>query len=306
MKEINFVGNRKIYFTFSILVLAVSMIFTFVFGVNLDIQFKGGSIITYSYQGEIDKNLFQSTIEEVIGGNVSIQETSDVNTGLNSLKVSLAEAKGIESEKQVELSDKLNQLFADNNIEVTSVNSVDPVIGKEFLAKSLTAVALASLLMIIYIGLRFKSIGGWSAGVMAVVALLHDILVVFATFVIFRYPINDNFIAVILTILGYSLNDTIVIYDRVRENKRLYGSKLGLGELVNKSINQSLTRSIATTVTTMMAMAVVAIVAIGFGVTSIVTFAVPMLVGLISGVYSSICIAGPLYVMWNDHKNKTR
>ncbi len=303
---IDFVGKRKLFFSISLALLALALVCSMIFGVNLDIQFRGGSIITYSYTGEIDTNLFKSTVESMVDSPVSLQTSTDVATGLQSIKVSLAQSKGISSEKQVEISDKLHQVFPSSNVKIEASNSVDPTIGKEFLTKSLVAVAFASLLMIVYVGLRFKAISGWSAGVMAVVALLHDVMVIFATFIIFRFPLNDNFIAVVLTILGYSLNDTIVIYDRVRENNRLHQGKLRTGELMNHSINQSLRRSIISSFTTFTAMLVVAIVAYVYNVSSIITFAVPMLVGLISGTYSSICIAGPLWVMWKNRNKGLR
>lgn len=158
--------------------------------------------------------------------------------------------------------------------------------------------------MIIYIAIRFKRISGWSAGVTAVIALLHDVAMVYATFVIFRMPLDDNFIAVALTILGYSINDTIVVYDRVRENKRIYGKSLNTAELMNKSLNQSLSRSIHTSVTTIMAMTIVLIISIIFGIESIFTFAFPMIIGMISGVYSTLCISSSLWVDWQNHKEK--
>lgn len=118
-------------------------------------------------------------------------------------------------------------------------DNVDPTMGKEFFTKCLVAVAFASLLMVVYIAFRFRKIGGWSAGAMCVVALVHDMIWVFAAFLFLRIPLNDNFIAAALTILGYSINNTIVIYDRVRENKRLLGGSTPLDELVNVSINQT-------------------------------------------------------------------
>ena len=139
---------------------------------------------------------------------------------------------------------------------------------------------------------------------MAVVALFHDIVMVYGTFIIFRIPINDSFIAVVLTILGYSVNDTIVIYDRIRENKRLYTRSKSIGEIVNISINQTLTRSINTSVATIISMVVVCVVALVMGVESIISFAFPMIIGLICGAYSSICIASPLWVVWQNHKEK--
>ena len=165
-------------------------------------------------------------------------------------------------------------------------------------------VALAAVLLVIYVALRFRKIGGMSAGIMAVIALVHDVLMVYFTFVIFRFPIDDNFIAVVLTILGYSLNDTIVIYDRVRENRRILGPKVGYEELLDTSINQTLTRSINTSVCTFLAVTVVFVVGTIYGLSSVTTFALPMMIGIVTGCYSSVCMAGPMYVMWQNHKLK--
>ena len=139
---------------------------------------------------------------------------------------------------------------------------------------------------------------------MAVIALVHDIIAVVAVFVFFRLSVDANFMAVVLTILGYSINDTIVIYDRIRENRRIYGQKLPVGELVNKSINQSMKRAIVTTVTTVMALVVIAVVTLIFNVTSIVTFVFPLIIGLLSGTYSSVCLVPCMWVMWQEYRAK--
>ena len=131
-------------------------------------------------------------------------------------------------------------------------------------------------------------------------------IMVFGSFVIFGFDINANFMAVLLTILGYSINATIIIYDRIRENKRLYGNKYNTEELVNMSISQTLGRSIHTTVTTVLAMTVVCVVCLFFGVTSIMSYALPLIVGMIAGVYSSNCIAPTLWVMWQNRKPKKK
>ncbi len=301
-KEIDFISGSKRYFVISIGLMVVALLFALLFGVQLDIEFKGGTILTYAYSGDINQAEFEGVVEEQLGESVSVQSTVDVVSGSRNYVVSLARTDGIEIDTQIALTDALTAKYPDNNIEIAYANVVDAVIGGEFLMKSFTAVVFASALMIVYVALRFKVISGLSAGVTAVIALLHDVFIVFAVFVVFQIPLNDNFIAVILTILGYSLNDTIVIYDRVRENKRLHGDKLTTAELMNKSINQSLTRSIATTITTVLAMVVVSVVALMFNVTSILSFSFPIILGMLSGVYSSICIAGPLWVMWQDKK----
>lgn len=299
--NIDFFGHRKIYFTISIVLMIAMLVGSVVFGVDLDIQFKGGALITYSYTGEIDKAEFQQSVEEVLGQNVSLQETTDIATGSKNFVISLPTSKGLNAEKQVELANAIKEKYRDNNPTATT-NVVNPTIGKEFLLKSLTAVAFASLIMVIYVSLRFKKIGGWSAGITAVIALIHDIIMVFAVFVLFRISINANFIAVCLTILGYSLNDTIVIYDRVRENKRVYGTSMPIDQLVNLSLNQSFTRSLMTSITTVSAMIVVSVVAMLYNVSSILSFSFPMIIGMISGCYSSLCIASMLWVVWQKKK----
>jgi preprotein translocase SecF subunit len=141
---------------------------------------------------------------------------------------------------------------------------------------------------------------------MGFIALVHDVLVVFFVFVIFNMPLNDSFIAAALTILGFSINDTIVIYDRIRENKRLFGTKLDVDELVDKSITQSITRSVNTSVATFISIAIVYVFAWIYSIDSIKSFALPMMFGVISGCYSTICLAGPLWVSWQKYKNKPK
>lgn len=299
---INIVGRKKIWFAISSTIIIVTLLVALIFGVELDIEFRGGSLVTYSFDGEIQKADFQSVIESNLGQGISLQEQEDVVTGKVNYVATLSSKEGITPEKQEEITVALQKKFADQNVQVVSTSNVDPAIGHDFFVKCVVAVVAAAVLMIIYIAFRFRRIGGWSAGVFAVCALLHDVMFVFAVFVYFRIPISQNFIAVALTILGYSINATVVVYDRIRENKRLMGAKTSLDELVNTSINQSLTRSINTTVSTVLALTAVCAVALMSHVESIITFAFPMLVGMIAGAYSSICIAGPLWVSWQNYK----
>ena len=156
--------------------------------------------------------------------------------------------------------------------------------------------------MVLYVTIRFKKIGGLSAGVMALVALFHDVALIYFLYVIFRWPIDSNFIAVVLMILGYSLNDTIVIYDRVREQRKLMGRKVSIDAVFNVSSTKTMRRTIMTSVTTLAAILTVYVVASVFNIASVKGFALPMMIGVISGCYSSLCIAGPLWVVWRNHK----
>lgn len=294
--QINFVGNRKKYYTFSCALIAIVLVFSAVFGVTMDVEFKGGAMITLGYEGEADLNSLKSTIADSVGqSNLTLQTGTDIS-GSQTLTVTLPGSETISTEELDSLIQTLNEQYPDNAFVQNEVSNVNPTIGKEFLFKSLVAVAAACILILIYVAIRFRRIGGWSAGAMAIVALLHDMFVVFGVFALLRIPLNGNFIAAMLTILGYSINDTVVIYDRIRENSALYGKKMALPDLVNLSINQSFSRSLMTSITTCVALAVVCVVAMIFKLDSIFTFALPLLFGMISGVYSTICIATQLWV----------
>ena len=311
MKKFNikFYENRKIYFGITIALFAIGIIFNIIFGTTLDIQFKGGAMLDYTYTGEISTSDVESIVEDVTGQNVDIRvyssmvDTNGANT--NGMSITFAGMDSITVDQQDAISSAILEKYPDSALTVEETSSVDRTVGTGFFAKCLIAVAITFVLLVIYIAFRFRKIGGASAGIISIIALLHDVLLVYFTFVIFRMPINDNFIAVILTILGYSLNNTIIIYDRIRENRRALGPKAQTSELVNLSINQTLTRSIYTSLCTFVAIGCVYVVGMAYGLTSVTTFALPMMVGILVGCYSSVCITGPLYVMWRNYKDKT-
>ena len=300
---IRFIPNRKKFYGFSCALIAVVLVFCSVFGVHMDVEFKGGSMVTLAYQGEADLNALKSTISgELNQSNLTLQTGSDIS-GSQTLTVTLPGSQTLTTEQLDNLLTTLNEQFPDNGFAQNEVSNVNATIGKEFLLKSVVALVAACVLIMLYVAYRFRRIGGFKAGATAVVALLHDLFVVFGVFVILRIPLNGNFIAAMLTILGYSINDTVVIYDRIRENSALYSKKqLSLPELVNLSINQSFSRSLMTTITTCCALGVVCAVSIVYRLDSIYTFAFPLLFGMISGVYSTICIATPLWVDWKQRK----
>lgn len=306
--NIDFFKNKKIFFSISLTIIILGFISNIFLGTQLDIQFTGGTIVKYSYTGDIDQNYLVSTIQDATEQQVAVSISKNIlsdNNGevSNNVSVEFAGNTAISVEQQKILDEAINNNFPENNFQKIESNSVDPVNGKNFFLKCMVAVALAALLMIVYIAFRFKKIGGWSAGCMAVVALIHDVIIIYLTFIVFRMPLDSNFIAVVLMILGYSLNDTIIIYDRVRENRRLLGPKTQVTDLINLSINQTLNRTINTSITTALAIGTVLVVALVFNLSSVVSFSLPMLIGIISGCYSTICIAGPLWAMWQEKKS---
>ncbi len=301
---IKFYEKRKIFFAISAFILALGLIFIYVNGVKLSIQFKGGAILKYSYEGEIDINKVAEISSDVLNRITEVQITEDIATKSKKAVLNLSGNSGLSAEEQDKLNEALEQEFSENNLVLAESNVVEPFIGKTFLTKGIIAVLISSVMIVLYVWIRFKRISGLSAGIAALLALFHDVLVVFFIFVIFRIPLNDSFIAVVLTIIGFSVNDTIVIYDRIRENKKLF-PKMDVEELVDTSITQSMTRSINTTVTTVLSVLVLYIFALLYDIESIKFFALPMAFGLLSGCYSTICIAGPIWVMWQKRKKST-
>ena len=301
--HINFVGNRKKFYTFSCALIAIVLVFCAGFGVKMDVESKGGSMVTLSYEGDVDLPSLKSEIGSQLGQNdLTLQTGSDIS-GNQTLTVTLPGSQTLTTEQLDDMLTAINEAHPENNFEQNEVSNVNATIGKEFLFKSLVAMVAACVLILAYVAFRFRKIGGLKAGSTAIVALLHDMFVVFGVFVILRIPLNGNFIAAVLTILGYSINDTVVIYDRIRENSALYSKKqMGLAELVNLSVNQSFSRSLMTSITTCLALGVVCVVSVIYRLDSIYTFAFPLLFGMVSGVYSTICIATPLWVDWKSKK----
>ena len=302
-KQVNFVGLRKRFLTFSACLMAAIVLCAVVLGVHLDTEFTGGAMITLSYENSFEMSAVQKAASEALGSNgLTLQTGENVATGEQTLKISMPGTETVTTDEVQTLLDSLNESYPDNSFAQLSLSYVSAAMGTKFLQKSLVAVVFALVLILAYIAYRFKKIGGLTGGMMAVLALLNDLMVVFGTFVLLRAPLDGNFIAAMLTILGYSINDTVVVYDRIRENRGLLGKKASFEELVNHSVNQSARRTIITTVTTVMALGVMCIVSKLYGLDSIFTFAFPLMMGMLSGVYTSLCVSTSAWVVWSERK----
>lgn len=301
----SFYKHRKWFFALSIILLLIGTLTAVFAGIELDIQFKGGSILKYNYEGSVDLQTAENAISEAIGKNVSCQETTTLVDNQTSLVINVAGNEALSPDNQLKMEEALKTAFPDLTFTLQSATLVDPFIGREMLINGMWAILIASVLIVAYVWFSFRSMSGPSAGVMALVALFHDVILVFFVFVVLRIPLNESLIAVVLSILGFSINDTIVVYDRIRENERIYKGSMTLPDLVDLSIQQSLTRSINTSLCTFGAVTIAYIFAVMYGIESIQEFALPMMIGLISGSYSTICLAGPLWVMWKTRGTHT-
>lgn len=306
---IDFVGKKKLFFMISMAIMVVGVIFYFIHGgLNMDIQFKGGTIIQIEMPDDsFDANTIGNDLGSDLGKIVSAQKLKTYNPEIEDMSLNILMLK-VPSEHTLtdeEIQGIVGYLRREYDVKEDAqiqMQSVQPFIAEETRQKGLLAISVASVGIVLYIWIRFTTISGLSAGLTALLALFHDIAIMVSAYIIFNIPINESFIAAVLTILGYSINDTIVVYDRIRENTSKM-RRLPVEELVNKSINDTLTRTINTSLTTLLAILTVYVFASASNIQSIKEFTFPLLIGIVSGTYSSICIASPLWMMWKKRQS---
>ena len=292
-KAINFVGKRKVFFIVSIILILsgpAAMLINSQAGnkaLNYSLEFSGGTSTTVTFNEDMDIKTIDSEVTPVVEevtGDKNVQPTKVVGTNQVVIKT-----RSLTQEEREALQNALVEKFGvdENTISTESISST---VSKEMRQDAIVAVVVATICMLLYIWFRFKDIRFASS---AVLALLHDVLVVLAFYAIARISVGNTFIACMLTIVGYSINATIVIFDRIREN--MHGSRRidNIEEVVNSSITQTLTRSIYTSFTTFVMVAVLYIM----GVSSIREFAAPLMVGILVGAYSSVCVTGALWLV---------
>lgn len=293
---LNIVAKRKIIFAISIILMVVSAASLIIQGFNLDTDFAGGMAVTYEIKNSFEVKDIEALVSEALGVNqkASSVQTSGSNEVVikfgydNSLKTE-DERTAFSNEKIEAISKALSDKYGE--IELKNKDVVSPSTGKELARSAVWMSVLAALAILVYITFRFEFV----SGVVAVVTLLQTILILCGIYSVCRVAIDTNFIAAILTVLGYCINDTIVVFDRIRENTR-HAKKQTYAQIANDSINQTIGRSINTTLTTLFTIGMVYIM----GVTSIKVFALPIIIGIVIGTYSSICIAAPLWATWRD------
>ncbi|HYE12645.1 MAG TPA: protein translocase subunit SecF [Patescibacteria group bacterium] len=287
MKTINFMGYKKIWFGISLTLLAIGLVFMLINGgLNLGIDFVGGT----SIHANIGKTFEVSEIRQIMDKYDT--EATITHAGTNKDQVIVRTKVTLDNAKRAEIIKTFSDKYT---ISATNIafETIGPTVGKELSMQALIAVLLAFAGIMIYVSFRFE----WKFGLAAIAALVHDTAMMVAAYAVFQIPVNSTFIAAILTIIGYSINDTIVIFDRIRENlKHEHNKKTDYDVLVNTSVTQTLARSINTSITTLLT-----IFALYFlGVPAIKEFAFPMIIGIISGCYSTIFVASPLWVIFRQ------
>jgi preprotein translocase subunit SecF len=286
----NILGKRKIWYTISLVVILSGLFFLAFRGMNLGLDFLGGTLIEFKF----DQSVTNAEVRNILS-DLGIAEDAQIKQseqgGVHGV---LIRTKDLSPEEITKIEEALRNKYP--STEMLRTEMVGPVIGKELRGRALWALLLASIAIVIYISIRFE----FRFAIVAIITLLHDVLVILGIFAILNKEINTPFVAALLTIIGYSINDTIVIFDRIRENMKL-SHRLSFEQLANKAVIDTLPRSINTSLTTLITVLAIYF----FGGASIKTFMLALLIGVIAGTYSSIFVASPLLVTW-DNKISTR
>jgi len=289
--NIDFVGKRKIAFIVSIALILIGLASLLVKGgPDYGIDFAGGTLVQVQFTDATDAAAIKDAIKGLEIGSPIVQSFGeDQNEFLIRVEKASAELQGL----SVQIQNALEQSYGKGKVSIRRVEMVGPQVGKDLRSKGLKAIFYAMLGILVYISWRFE----FRFAVGAIIALLHDVLITLGAFSVFGKEIDLPIIAAFLAIIGYSLNDTIIVYDRIRENMGKH-NKESFSFIVNRSVNETLSRTLLTSGTTLLV--VLALFVLGGGV--IHNFAFAMLVGVVIGTYSSIFVASPILILWQQKK----
>lgn len=287
--KVDILGKRKTWYTVSISIIAIGLLFLLINGLNLGIDFNGGTLMEFSVEDDVTTEQVRTVLERIeIAEDSKIQHSE--GAGGNGI---IIRAKTLESEQIVTVDNAIKAEF--NTAEMLRTEMVGPTIGRELRINALLAMIVASIAIVAYISIRFE----FRFAVVSIITLMHDVLITLGVFAVLGREVNTPFVAALLTIVGYSINDTIVIFDRIRENMKLM-HRVPFIEQANTAVVDTLPRSINTSITTL-----ITILAIYFfGGASIQTFMLALFIGMFAGTYSSIFVASPLLVTWQEKISK--
>lgn len=297
MKNVDFLKYRYLVICLSLFVIIGGIAYGLITGYKFDIDFKGGVTIQADINEDFNNTDIENTVMSVTGINPLVQKTTGGN---NSVSISI---EPIDTDKLDKVIEALKTKYI--NISEPSTRNIQPAYGRELLESAILAVGIAVIVILLYIIIRFKTLGV-TAAITAILALIHDVLFVIAIYGIIKFPINSTFVAVILTIVGYSINDTIVLYDKIRENKKKITRSKDLKDTINISISQTMGRTIMTSVTTIITVITVFVFATIYSQQVLREFSLPLMIGVAVGTYSSIFIASSSWYIFENLVNKIK
>ena len=293
----DYIKHKNIIFAISLIIVVCGLVYGVVTGYKFDIDFKGGTRIQVDLNEEYQNSDVSKIVEDVSGLVPEIQTSS---VGNHSVTIT---TETISEEVSDNIVTALNEKYT--NMGEATVKNVQASYGRDLLNSAIIAVIVSIILLLVYIAVRFKTLG-YTAAISAILALLFDVLFLFAVYGVFKFPINGTFVAVILTIIGYSINYTIIVYDRIRENNKLITKSSDKKTVINDSINQTMHRTIMTAFTTIAAIGVVLVFSLIYDQETLKQFSIPLVIGIAEGAFSSIFIASNLWYSIDNLLNKNK
>ena len=293
----DYIKHKNIIFAISLIIVVCGLVYGVVTGYKFDIDFKGGTRIQVDLNEEYQNSDVSKIVEDVSGLVPEIQTSS---VGNHSVTIT---TETISEEVSDNIVTALNEKYT--NMGEATVKNVQASYGRDLLNSAIIAVIVSIILLLVYIAVRFKTLG-YTAAISAILALLFDVLFLFAVYGVFKFPINGTFVAVILTIIGYSINDTIIVYDRIRENNKLITKSSDKKTVINDSINQTMHITIMTAFTTIAAIGVVLVFSLIYDQETLKQFSIPLVIGIAEGAFSSIFIASNLWYSIDNLLNKNK
>lgn len=310
VKNVDFVGKSKLWYSIPAAIIVIGLIIMIFFGMNVGIDFEGGAITSISFGEELSQEVYTQNLNDIIeiiednGLKVSYSQKSNDELGtvivVRYSNIGDEEVMNAKNETiKASLIQKYQELYDESSENIT-METIGSTASRDLVLRSFISILAAAIVMLIYIGFRFD----WLSGLSAVITLILNVLIMIALTTVFRIQVNTSFIAAVITIIGYSINATIVIFDRIRENRKKYAQaeKITAKDIANISIRESFTRTVYSTFTTLATITVLAIIA----VPTIKEFALPIIFGLVAGIYSSICVAPALWVLFINSFGKKK
>lgn len=299
--KFSIVKHFPIFAIISLILMAPGLVglITLPFGMNLfnmDVDFIGGTSMTFDLHTEVTSDISGSVVPELVKDATGIEPSSVQKTGDDDEEVLIKSTK-LDNDQQKAVVAAMQEQFGITDDDTLNVSDVNATISKEMQSTAIVASLVAVALMLLYITIRFEL----TSGLAAITCLAHDLLVVLSAYIVFRIPFDMTFIAVALTILGYSINSSIIVFDRVRENRR-YARRELFEDTVEKSLWQTVGRTINTSITTLLTVGMIFLL----GVTSLREFTLPIIVGIVAGAYSSLFLAGSLWTKYRSLSRKNQ
>lgn len=296
-KVFNYSANKIKFLMLPVLIIVAGIVMYFVNGgFNFDVEFMGGTRMQVDVATNFENSELEKVVEDATGLDATIQKGTTSNIAI--IKLPATDTVEKDEIAKENAFNALKEKYSLNDEALMSAQSADPSFGKEVQGKALSFTLLAILFMLIYIMIRFD----WRSGIMAVITLTLNVLVMASVYSITQIAINTTFIAAMLTVVGYSINNTIVIFDRIRENTKVRKGRESITEMTNRSIKETMGRTVNSTITTLITIVLIYIL----GVSTIRQFALPLIIGIVIGAYTSIFLASTFWAAWKEAEAKSR